>query len=226
MSMKQLSVLGVLGSVACFGLAACNPPHPRAKVVPPLRAISALDCPAEQGDLTLKSAASDGQSCLYNSDAGAQLKVQIVKYVGDPQTALAPLEARLKAELPADTGSATATATDKDAVDINLPGIHIHANDKDRNGAAKVQIGGGALGGVSVNAHDDSAQVAVDARGSGTRRVFILTTDHPGPHGYKVVGYEAAGPVGGPMVVVSAMTKDDDNLHDDMNALLKHNVGG
>ena len=221
----NLTRFGLVG-LAVVGLAACNSPHPKAKVTAPLRAISALDCPAEQGDLTLKSMASDGQSCLYGADDGSQLALQIVKYVGDPQAALAPLEASLKAELPPETLSTAAVSSDKNAVEINLPGIHIHANDKDKSGAANVQIGGGGLGGVTVNAHDNSAQVSVDARGAGIRRAFVLTTDHPGPHGYKVVGYEAAGPSGGPLVVVSAMSKDDDSLHDEMRALLRRNVGG
>ena len=217
-----------IASVALLGLAACNPPHPHAKVEAPLRAISALDCPSEQGDLTLKSAASDGQTCLYGADNGGQVTLQLVKFTGDPQTALAPLEARLKAELPPDTQNATATASasDKDAVDINLPGIHIHANDQDKHGAANVQVGGGGAGGVTVNAHDNTAQVEIDARGSGIRRTFILTTNHPGPHGYKVVSYEAVGPVNGPLVVASVLTKDDDSLRDDVHALLRHNVGG
>ena len=217
-----------IASVALLGLAACNPPHPHARVEAPLRAISALDCPSEQGDLTLKSAASDGQTCLYGTDNGGQVTLQLVKFTGDPQAALAPLEARLRAELPPDTPSTTATASasDKGAVDINLPGIHIHANDQDKHGAANVQVGGGGMGGVTVNAHDNSAQVEVDARGSGIRRVFILTTDHPGPHGYKVVGYEAVGPASGPLVVASVLTKDDDSLRDDVHALLRHNVGG
>lgn len=217
-----------IASVALLGLTACNPPHPHARVEAPLRVISALDCPAEQGDLTLKSAASDGQTCLYGTDNGGQVTLQLIKFTGDPQAALAPLEARLKAELPPDTQNTTASASasDKDAVDINLPGIHIHANDKDKNGAANVQVGGGGAGGVTINAHNNNAQVEIDARGSGIRRTFILTTDHPGPHGYKVVGYEAVGPTSGPLVVASVLTKDDDSLRDDVHALVKHNVGG
>ena len=222
MSVGRLAI----ASIAAVGLAACHPPHPHAKIETPLRAISALDCPAEQGDLTLKSAASDGQTCLYGTDNGGQVTLQLVKFTGDPQAALAPLEARLKAEMPPDTGGATASATDKDAVDINLPGIHIHANDQDKHGAANVQVGGGGMGGVTINAHDNSARVEVDARGSGIRRTFILTTDHPGPHGYKVVGYEAVGPTSGPLVVASVLTKDSDSLREDLHALLKHNVGG
>ncbi|MGI9168967.1 MAG: hypothetical protein ACR2FH_02155, partial [Caulobacteraceae bacterium] len=62
--------------------------------------------------------------------------------------------------------------------------------------------------------------------GSGIRRSFILASDNPGPGGYKTVGYEARGPVGGPLVVASAKAKSDDNLKDDMRDLLRLNVGG
>jgi len=227
---RSLSRVAVLG-LGLLALTACTPPHPVAKTASPLRAITALDCPQEQGDLTLKTAASDGQSCLYADDGGSQVTLQLVKYAGDnPQTALDPIEAKLKAELPPDAdadSSTTASATaDKGAVDINLPGIHIQAHDKGKDGAAKVSIGGGGMGDVNIDARHGSARVEVDARGAGVRRVYILTTDHPGPNGYKVVGYEAAGPSGGPLVVASMMAKDDDSLRDEMSALLKHNVGG
>ncbi len=217
-----------LNGVALLALAGCNPPHPRAHAEAPLRAISALDCPAEQGDLSLKSAAGDGQSCLYQTDGGGQVTLQLIKYDGDPQAALAPIEARLKAELPPDNDAPPQTPTPgKDAVDINLPGIHIHANDHDKHDDADIQVGGGdGVGGVSVHAHDNTARVEVDARGAGIHRNFVMTTDHPGPHGYKVVGYEAVGPTGGPLAVASVLTKDDDSLRDDVHALLRHNVGG
>jgi len=222
LSLSRTAVAGL----AMAALAGCNPPHPRTQATAPLRAISALDCPQEEGDLTLKSAASDGQSCLYGDDGGAQVTLQLVKYSGDdPQPALAPLEAKLKTELPPVVEN-DASDTNKDAVDINLPGIHIHTHDKDKNGTADVNIGGGAVGGVHINANSGAARVEVDARGAGMRRVFILTTDHPGPNGFKVVGYEAAGPKGGPLVVASVMAKDDDSVRDDMRSLLKHNIGG
>ncbi|MEO8813025.1 MAG: hypothetical protein ABI376_08960, partial [Caulobacteraceae bacterium] len=136
-----------------------------------------------------------------------------------------------------------APGTDKDRVDIDLPGIHIHANGNDD---ATVQIAGARVGGdavsvsdqngrsratvakpgVSVFARDNGAEVRVDEPGSGIRRSFILASDNPGPNGYKTVGYEARGPAGGPLVVASAKAKSDDDLKGDMRDLLRLNVGG
>jgi len=219
-----------LAGVAVLGMAACHPPHPKRPVDTPLKALSALDCPAEQGELALKSAASDGQSCQYTTEDGGQVSVQLIKFTGDPQTALTPIEAKLRAEIPPDTEAGAkadgADAGGKDQVDINLPGIHIRAHDHGgSHDAADVQIGAGGNS-VVINAHDNSAQVQIDARGSGIRRMFILTTDHPGPNGCKTVGYQASGPTGGPIAVATFMTKDDDGLRDEIRSLLKHNVGG
>ena len=219
--------------VAALTLAACTPPHPRHHTEAALKTIAALDCPATQGDLTRKSAAADGKSCLYGDDQGGQVTLQLIDLAGqDPAAALAPLEAQLKAEMPAAAAAkAGAPPTDKDRVDIDLPGIHIHANGNDD---ATVQVAGGAGGnavavakpGVSVFAHDNGAEVRVNEPGSGVRRSFILASDTPGPSGYKTVGYEARGPVGGPLVVASAKAKSDDDLKDDMRDLLRLNVGG
>ena len=78
MSVGRLAI----ASIAAVGLAACHPPHPHAKIETPLRTVSALDCPAEQGDLTLKSAASDGQTCLYGTDNGGQYGVDTGSVTG------------------------------------------------------------------------------------------------------------------------------------------------
>ncbi len=237
--------------VAAVALAACTPPHPRHHAEAALRAIATLDCPASQGDLTRKSAAADGKSCLYGDDQGGEVTLQLIDLAGqDPAAALAPLEAQLKAEMPAVSAAkagSEAPGTDKDRVDIDLPGIHIHANGNDD---ATVQIAGGQISGrtngktvavsdqnghsqvtvakpgVSVFARDNGAEVRVDEPGSGIRRSFILASDNPGPNGYKAVGYEARGPAGGPLVVATAKAKSDNDLKDDMRDLLRLNVGG
>ncbi len=230
---------------AALALAACTPPHPHRHTEAALRAIATLDCPATQGDLSRRSAAADGKSCLYGDDQGGEVTLQLIDLAGqDPTAALAPLEAQLKAEMPAVTAAkaaAGAPGTDKDRVDIDLPGIHIHANGNDdatvqiagaagkavsvsdRDGHSRVTV---AKPGVSVFAHDNGAEVRVEEPGSGIRRSFILASDDPGPNGYKAVGYEARGPAGGPLVVAAAKAKSDDNLKDDMRDLLRLNVGG
>jgi hypothetical protein len=243
---------------AALGLSACNPPHPHPQAA--LRTVSSLDCPETQGDLTRKSAAADGKSCVYATDGGDQLTLQLVSLDGkDARTALAPIEASLKAELPA-VGATPPTPVppgapvpppaggpkpDKDKVDIDLPGIHIHTNgeghanvdtvgvhvdahDGGHDGDhANVRIGDGA-GGVNVNADDGGAQIRINEPGSGVRGRYILASDTPGPHGYKVAGYEARGPEGGPIAVAVLLSKSDDHdaLSHDIRDLLKRNVGG
>jgi hypothetical protein len=194
--------------------------------------------------LTRKSTAADGKSCDYTSPDGASVTLQLVALNGaDINTALAPLETKLRAEAP----SSGKTLPDEGRVDIDLPGIHIHASGKDNeHGGGQVRIGrdvtingGGATnttvadedrptGGVNIEAHDNGAEIRVDESRGGVRRVFFLASDTPGPNGYKVAGYEARGPKVGPLVVASMLTKSDDHdeLRHDAERLIRLNVGG
>ena len=58
---------------------------------------------------------------------------------------------------------------------------------------------------------------------------FILASDKT-TAGWSVVGYEARGPQGGPLVVATLKAKrghdSDDESFSDVNALVRHNVGG
>jgi hypothetical protein len=85
--------------------------------------------------------------------------------------------------------------------------------------------GGGA---VDIDAHDKGAEIRVNEGHGGTRRDFFLAADAPGPHGYRVAGYEARGPQGGPLVVASLLAKTDDHdrVSHDIHALVRLNVGG
>lgn len=252
----KFGVLLTGAAFAALGLAACNPPHPKPK--PPLKAIATLDCPAEQGDLTRQSAAADGKSCVYTTSEGDQLTLQLISLGGkSARDTLGPIEAQLQTELPGAGEDAPAPPgpppppgapppPSKDRVDIDLPGIHIHASGDDHANVdaggvhvdahdrpghggdhASVKIDGGP-GGVHINANDHGAQVRIEEGGSGIRARYILASDTPGPHGYKVVGYEARGPAGGPMAVAVLLSKSDDKdtLKDEIHELLQHNVGG
>jgi hypothetical protein len=250
------AVLALL-AVAGLTLAGCNPPHPKPK--PPLHAVSALDCPDSEGDLTRKSAAADGKSCVYGTDGGDQVTLRLVSLDGkDASTVLDPIETELKSELPGATTDESNPPTpasppnapgapDKDRVDIDLPGIHIHGASDGRtnvdtagvhveahDGAGRsgdhavVRIGGSGANGVSVNANDQGAQIRVHESGPGVRATYILASETPGPHGYRAAGYEARGPAGGPIVVATiyAKTGDHDDIQRDVRDLLRHNVGG
>ena len=239
-------------AVAALALTACNPPHPRVKG--PLRVISTLDCPESEGELDRKSAAADGKSCVYAGDDGAQVTLTLVALDGKPSSAvLEPIEAQLKTEVPTVEPSATPTPPSKDGaeknsdkVDIDLPGLHIHTNgdrhaDVDATGVhveahdggghdgdrANVRIGAGDEG-VNINANDGGAQIRVNEKGAGVRARYILASDSAGPHGYKVVGYEARGPKDGPIVIATLLSKSDDHdgLSHDIRRLIDHNVGG
>ena len=249
--MRRLILLAGAAGVALM-LAACEPPHPHREAATPLKVVARLDCPDSEGDLNLKSQTGDGKSCDYADSAGAQVNLQLISLASsDSGAALAPLEADLKSELPGgpiNAASAAAGPAAKDRVDIDLPGVHIHANG---DAGATVDAAGvkvnandagahveaheanssksdGGPAGVTINAGDNGAEIRVNEPGAGVRSSFLLASDSPGPHGYKFVGYEARGPRGGPLVVASVKAKDEDHddLRHDMRALLHRNVGG
>lgn len=233
-------------------LAGCHPPHPHAAAA--LRVVSSLDCPDTQGDLTRKSATADGKTCVYATEEGDQVTLQVVSLNGgDARSALAPIEASLKSEVPAAAPApAPASApspsqtSDKDRVDINLPGVHIHASgdghadvdtagvhvnaqDHGRSGDnAVVQVDGWGGKGVTINAGEGGAQIHMDEGGSGIHARYVLASDTAGPHGYRMAGYEARGPAAGPVVVAEVLAKSDDadDLQHDIHVLIRRNVGG
>jgi hypothetical protein len=148
----------------------------------------------------------------------------------------------------------------KNRTSIHLPGINIDASDNGADirighltinsdgGAAEVKVnknvnirgddGHGAVnvsandeheGDVTIKADDHGAEIRTKKKGDIVRSTLILANDKA-PKGYRLAGYEARGPKGGPLAVavVKAKTRDTDD-HDifrDMKALVRHNVGG
>jgi hypothetical protein len=202
-------------AVASLATASCTPPHPHPRAGSgPLRQISALDCPDDQGDLELKSGGTGQKTCVYRTDDGSQVTLELVALDGgSPQAALAPLEAELRTEAPAAVAQ-TDQPADKgwtgvsagrdhpdghDRVDIDLPGLHIHTHGE---GAADVDAGG-----VHVQAHDhgpggDNAQVLVNGGEHGQVTVNAhdggaqIRVDQPGS-GVRL-SYMLASDKGGP----------------------------
>lgn len=153
-------------------------------------------------------------------------------------------EAQLRAE---DSGSSDAAAGSHDRADIDLPGFHIHTHgdhaevrlpgisvdaDDDKHGDggsshgnAHVSVAGGL---VDVRAHNDAAIIHVRSRGSGVRAGYRLADKTPSPEGWRLVGYDAHGPAGGPLVVAVVKSKDseEDPLFHDAQRLVRVNVGG
>lgn len=127
-----------------------------------------------------------------------------------------------------------------DDATVRLPGLHIES----KGDQASVRIGGfhidasdsegtvnieGSDGGdnVSVQAHLDAAEIRRSAGGGATRASWILTDNRPSEAGWRLVGYEARGPAGGPMVVATVRARDRDrgSVFEDAKDLVALNVG-
>lgn len=266
--MRHLTLLAA-ASLAVCSLAACSPKvdvrHDEPKLPgkrAPMRVISKLDCPERQGELNRVSVAADGQTCLYRGQ-NAEVTLSLVALNGgDAEAALAPIEADLKALMPAMKTAAPPPPGKRghESAKISLPGVKIDAHDKGadiriggltinaNDGSAEVKVaknvtekagGNGSTvsvkssndeeGDVDIHATDDGAQIRQRRGGDGVRATLILASDKAAS-GYRVVGYEARGPKGGPLAVavVKAKGRDgsDHDIFEDMKTLVRHNVGG
>jgi hypothetical protein len=259
--MTRLALVASATALSALALVGCTPPRPHAHLATPYKTVTRLDCPTSQEDLSLKSAAADGQSCLYQGPDGQQVTLQLIDLKGgDAQTALAPITADLRSELPATAVKADTEVKDRDNVDIDLPGVHIHAHgDGESKSTGKTAPAAGATSaegsganasvtannveiqqggsvhidgdkGVTIDAGDNGAEIHINKGGDGDDQIFILASDNPGPHGLRFVTYEARGPSGGPLAVVSVKSPggsgDNDELRREMGRLLRRNVGG
>jgi len=270
--MKSLLFISACG-LALTGLAACAPTTPATARV-------ALDCPRDQGELTLSSISPDKKTCLYSSRNGDQVSLRLLPVsAGNYEATLAPIEQELQTEVgPAEAatatgaqdkaGAAVATASsaaatsaaeaakqaaadakgavqasarkdksdaDTDTEDrngdhahIDLPGIHISADDD----KADVNVGG-----INVNAGENGATVrmsrdvrlrgeALSAERRGFRATYILARDDL-KDGWKAVGYEAGGPKVGP-ITVAVFKAREGHRHDvsgDVKRLVRRNGG-
>ena len=125
-----------------------------------------------------------------------------------------------------------------DRARVRLPGMSVDA-DGDK---ASVRIGGFSINAddssesvdisssdesVSVQAHDDAAEIRTSAPGDATRRTYMLTDRTPADEGWRLVGFEARGPAGGPIVIatVRAKDRDSDGVFDSAKDLVALNVG-
>ncbi|OHB30359.1 MAG: hypothetical protein A2790_17260 [Phenylobacterium sp. RIFCSPHIGHO2_01_FULL_69_31] len=268
-------------SAMALTAAACGPKVPAAR--------AALECPMKQGDLTRTSASSDGKTCTYAAEGGAEVTLQLVSTQGGVDSTLAAIETnllanRLTPEQQAAAGAATGAAAggsaasaaaadaaakqaaadtkgldldlkvDGKAVDavnvemkngktvvtegegsttrIDLPGIHIVANDSDDT--ANIRVGP-----VNIDADEDTATIrvrrdvrlrgeALNPEKRGLRATFIYTGGDL-PDGYRFVGYEAGGPKRGPLTVAVVRSKsggpDGEDLYPDVKKLVRKNGG-
>ena len=114
--------------------------------------------------------------------------------------------------------------SDGERASIRIGGVTIDARDE----SARVNIEGGSdEGSVSIQAADDGALIRTRAAGDATRATWIVTDGQTEGTGWRMVGYEARGPAGGPLVIAVVRAKETghDTLMDDAQALLTLNVG-
>ena len=129
-------------------------------------------------------------------------------------------------------GKTVVTKSDDGDVRINLPGIHVVANDNDDS--AQVSVGpihidaGGGRNTVRIRRDVRLRGEALNPNRRGIRATFIYTGIDL-PDGYHFVGYEAGGPKGGPITVAVVKSKagdaDDNDLYPDVKKLVRKNGG-
>jgi hypothetical protein len=188
-------------------------------------------------DVTLKLVKSSDQDAVLDQlDAQMNgLMPEVRNKVGD-------------GPLPEPAAGSGSSAPSHDKVDINLPGFHVHtqgdraqirmpgvsidADDSDgarggssHEGAAHVSVAGGL---VDVRARNGAAIVRARGRRHGVRATYRLADETPSSAGWRLVGYEAHGPAGGPIVVAVVKSKDaqEDPVFHDADRLVRANVGG
>lgn len=111
-----------------------------------------------------------------------------------------------------------------DQASVRIGGFHIDAAED----GSTVDIEGSAEGdNVSVQANQDAAEIRTSAGGGATRASWILTDNRPSEAGWRLVGYEARGPAGGPIVVATIRARDRDRgrVFEDAKDLVTLNVG-
>lgn len=113
---------------------------------------------------------------------------------------------------------------DGDNASVRIGGFHIDADNE--SGSVNISDGQGGDA-VSVHANQDAAVVRTNAAGPSTRSNWILTDNRDNGQGWRLVGYEARGPAGGPIVVATVRSKDREggSVFDDAKALVTLNVG-
>lgn len=239
-------------SAAAGLLAACHPArvgHPRTVADQPVTVPDRLRCPNTVLSLHRVSQAADGRACAYASGAG-ELTLALRPLDGrSPDDALRALEAQTHALTPSTPEGVAPTPPappappvpppapgDRDHVRLDLPGLHIDADDDgarvkgfgqsveaDDDGAV---VRGGPGGRSTIVAKDGGAVIRSGGVGAGSvDATYLAAADASGPEGWRMAGYVARGPLVGPLVVAQARSRGERerNLGDDglMNAARK-----
>jgi len=182
----------------------------------------------------MRSAEADAAAARADADA-ARADADAARADADAQRAEASAQSGDRAEVRMPGLSVDAQG---DRAEVRMPGMRVDADGDN----ARVRIGGFSIDAndgsravaisssdesVSVQARDDAAEIRTRAPGSATRVTYILTDRSASAAGWRLVGYEARGPQGGPIVVATVRAKDRDNdgVFDDAKDLVTLNVG-
>ena len=204
-----------------------------------------LDCPQAEGGLTRVSAATDGKSCVYTRGDDEDVTLTLTPLNGQtPRAALAPMEQAMAGLVQVSIANSPVSIEANnggpggDKAKIDMPGFHIDADgDKakirimgvniDADGKNAVVHTGAGGGEATVHAGPGGAEIRAGKVGvNSANLVYVLAGDHPGPSGYRAVGYIARGPVAGPLVVGEFKSKaENHDRHDsDLQHLIDLNV--
>ena len=109
-----------------------------------------------------------------------------------------------------------------DKANVRIGPIHIRADDENAN--VNIDADGET---VNIQAHDDGAEIRTRESGAATRATWLLTDGRRSQEGWRSVGYQARGPEGGPIVLVTVRTRErnHDRVFDAAEDLLALNVG-
>ena len=150
--------------------------------------------------------------------------------------------------------SASASAGNGDSVAVQVPGVTIEAEGENATvripgisidtdgGQSSVRIGGFNIRSdetgdhvdirthseaVRIRAHEEAAEIRTRDTSEGVRATYILVDERGSDLGWRLVGYEARGPEGGPVVVAVVRSKDrhEDEIFDAAKSLVALNVG-
>lgn len=113
---------------------------------------------------------------------------------------------------------------DGERASIRIGGVTINTDDTTSNVDVSGTTGEGS---VTIQAAADGAEVRTRAAGDATRATWLVTDGQTEGLGWRLVGYEARGPAGGPLIIAVVRAKEtgQDPLLEDARALLTLNVG-
>ena len=203
------------------------------------------------------TASDGGQTCTYAGPRGSEVKLHLVPLNGEvADIALKRFQDELgisthEPTIAVETDEATDDASTPERASVRMPGLSVDS-EGDRATVAlpgmKIEADGDRanirIGGMVIRADDKGSTVTdgkgtnIVANGAGTvsinnvsrtaiRATLLHKDSKPSANGWRMVGYEARGPGGGPIVVATFRTRDrdEDAIVSAIRELVNLNVG-